>query len=295
MATVGFIGLGVMGKPMAKRVLAAGHKAIVHNRSQHAVDELVGEGATAADGPADLAARCDIVITVLPSDTEVLEVILGEGGVLEGLAAGGSIVDMSTTKPQTAKEVGQRCEAAGVGFLDAPVSGGEVGAIAGTLSIMVGGPDQTFADARPVLEAMGGSIVHVGLNGAGQLAKAANQIIVGVTIAAVAEAFGLAQRSGVDQTRMRQALMGGFASSRILDLHGQRIIDANFTPGFRAELHLKDLEIALAAADSCGFPAVVTAHVRDLYREMVDGGGGGKDHSALFLHLTDALTNTPAS
>lgn len=289
MKTIGFIGLGVMGKPMAKRVLAAGYEVLVHNRSQQAVDELVAEGATAANGPAALAARCDTVITVLPSDTEVLEVILGEGGVLEGLAEGGSIVDMSTTKPQTAKKISQRCEAAAVGFLDAPVSGGEVGAIDGTLSIMVGGPEQAFAEVRPLLEAMGGSMVHVGPSGAGQLVKAANQIIVGVTIAAIAEAFGLALRSGVDQARMREALLGGFASSRILDLHGQRIIDANFTPGFRAELHLKDLEIAMAAAESCGFPAEVAGHVRDLYRDMVDAGAGGKDHSALFLHLTDAL------
>ena len=295
MTTVGFIGLGVMGKPMARQVLAAGHEVIVHNRSPQAVDELVSEGATAASGPADLASRCDTVITVLPSDTEVLEVILGDGGVLEGLAAGSAIVDMSTTKPQTATAVGQRCEAAGIGFLDAPVSGGEVGAIAGTLSIMAGGPEPAFAAVCPLLEAMGSSIVHVGPNGAGQLVKAANQIIVGVTIAAVAEAFGLAQQSGVDQARMREALLGGFASSRILDLHGQRIIDNNFAPGFRAELHLKDLEIAMAAAESSNFPAAVTAHVRDLYRDMVAAGGGGKDHSALFLHLTDALTDAPTS
>lgn len=288
MTSIGFIGLGTMGKPMVKRLLAAGHVVAVHNRSQAAVDELVAIGAGRASSPEDVARQSDVIITMLPSDAEVFEVITGEAGVLAAARQGATVVDMSTTLPETAKSLAERCAAQDVHFLDAPVSGGEVGAQQGTLSIMVGGSEPVLDGVLPILESMGSSVVHVGQNGAGQLTKSANQMIVGVTIAAVSEAFVLAEKSGVDLVSLRKALLGGFANSRILDLHGQRIIERNFEPGFRAELHLKDLEIAATAAESCNLHPEITLGVRDLFRQMVAKDMGGRDHSALFEFIGDS-------
>jgi len=228
---VGFIGLGVMGAPMARHLLAAGYPLTAHSRSSPPVDALVAEGATRASTPAEVASASDVVITMVPDRPDVELVLFGEAGVAEGATAGSLVVDMTTIDPIRTRAFAERLATNDVAMLDAPVSGGQVGAEAGTLSIMVGGPDEAFARARPLFEAMGSTIVHVGPSGAGQVTKACNQLVIASAVEAVGEAFVLAAKAGVDPAKVREALLGGFASSKVLDLHGQRMLDHAFDRG----------------------------------------------------------------
>jgi 2-hydroxy-3-oxopropionate reductase len=279
---IGFIGLGIMGKPMAHNLITAGYPVVVHNRSRPAVDALVAAGAAAGGSPRGVAEASDVVITMLPDAPEVREVVLGAGGVIEGVRAGQLVVDMSTIAPAASREVAQALRARGAEALDAPVSGGQKGAVEATLSIMVGGPAAAFARALPVFQAMGKNIVHIGDEpGAGQIAKASNQMIVAVTIMAVAEALTLARKAGVDPAKVRQALLGGFAGSRILEQHGQRMLDRNFAPGFRVRLHRKDLRIALATASAHGVPLFATSLVHEVLTALVAQGHEDLDHAAV--------------
>jgi 2-hydroxy-3-oxopropionate reductase len=282
---VGFIGLGIMGKPMAKNLLAAGFDLTVHSRSPGPVEELVAAGATRASDPAAVASASDITITMLPDTPDVEQVLLGPGGVLSGAAPGSVVIDMSSVDPGPTRALAEACAARGVAMLDAPVSGGERGAIDATLSIMVGGDDEGVQRAMPVLEALGRIIVHIGPSGAGQVAKACNQLVVASTIEAVAEALLLAERSGVDPAKVRQALLGGFAGSKILEVHGQRMLDHTFEPGFRIRLHRKDARIVEGAAAATGTPIPAFAAVAAQLQDAVDAGQGELDHSGLFETL----------
>ncbi len=284
---VGFIGLGVMGRPMARHVLDAGHRLTVHSRSRGPVDALVAAGATAAADPAGVASASDAIILMLPDPPDVEAVLFGPSGVAERAAAGSVVVDMSTGDPLLARQWAERLRARGVDLLDAPVSGGEAGAIAGSLSIMVGGRAEALEKARPALEPMSGRIVHVGDSGAGQIAKAANQLVVGSTIEAVAEALLLARAAGVDPVRVREALLGGFAASRVLELHGQRMLDANWTPGARSALHRKDARIIQGLARSLRVPTPGFDVAADGYERLVERGDADLDHSALLVLLEE--------
>ena len=288
MDKIGFIGLGIMGKPMARNLVKAGYHLVVHNRSRQAVKELVAEGATEAASPKEVAEQCDVVITMLPDSPDVEQVVLGPDGVSEGIKSGMLFIDMSTIAPGTARNVYEALKAKGVESLDAPVSGGEVGAIEGTLSIMVGGSEAGFQRAKPIFEVMGKNIVLIGDPGAGQVTKACNQIVVGITIQAVSEALILARKSGVEPARVREALLGGFAQSRILDLHGQRIIDRTFQPGFRVRLHRKDLAIALQTGREVSLPLMLTSQVAELMNALIARGDGDLDHSGL-AHLLEQM------
>jgi 2-hydroxy-3-oxopropionate reductase len=279
---IGFIGLGIMGKPMALNLLRAGFDLTVFNRSRPAIDELVAAGANAAATPAELAQACDVTITMLPDSPDVESVVLGTEGIASVMRAGSLFIDMSSIAPDVSRRIAETLAARGVSALDAPVSGGEKGAIEGTLSIMVGGEGSAFERAAPIFAALGKNVVHIGGPGAGQVAKACNQIVVAVTIEAVAEAIGLAAASGVDPAKVRSALLGGFAQSRILDLHGQRMLDRAFTPGFKAKLHLKDMRIATEAAENAGIDAPAARLLRERLLTLVERGGGERDHSALF-------------
>jgi 2-hydroxy-3-oxopropionate reductase len=279
---VGFIGLGIMGKPMALNLRRAGHALVVHSRSRGPVEELVAAGAAEAASPSAVAQQSDVVITMLPDSPDVRQVVLGDGGVLEGARAGQVLIDMSTISPLVAREVADALGARRVAALDAPVSGGQRGAIDATLAIMVGGPRAALERVLPLLQAMGKNIVHIGeAPGAGQIAKACNQIVVAGTIMAVAEALTLARKAGVDAAKVREALLGGFAQSRILDVHGQRMLDRNFAPGFRVRLHEKDLGIALAAGRAYGVPLLATSVVHEAMDALIAQGHQDLDHSAV--------------
>ena len=282
---VGFIGLGIMGKPMARNLLAAGFDVTVHSRSAGPVDELVAAGATRAEGSAAVAAASDITITMLPDTADVEQVLTGSGGVIEGTRAGSLVVDMSSIDPEPTRAMAAAFAARDVAMLDAPVSGGEKGAIDAALSIMVGGDEAAFARATPVFEALGKNIVHVGPSGAGQVCKACNQLVVAATIEAVAEALLLAERSGVDATKVREALLGGFAGSKSLEVHGQRMLDRAFDPGFRIRLHRKDARIVEAAAATTATPIPSFTSVAQQLQHAVDAGDGERDHSALYAEL----------
>ncbi|TMC60450.1 MAG: 2-hydroxy-3-oxopropionate reductase [Chloroflexi bacterium] len=279
--TVGFIGLGIMGKPMARNLMKAGYPLVVHNRSQGAVAELSKEGASAAGSPQEVAAHSEVVILMLPDSPDVELVMTGERGVFAGIRRGGLIIDMSTILPVVARRLAKEAEAKAVDMLDAPVSGGEAGAINATLSIMVGGSEDAFKRALPIFQALGKNIVHIGDAGAGQVTKAANQVVVGLTIAAVSEALVLAAKAGVDPAKVRQALLGGFAQSKILDAHGQKMLDRNFKPGFRIRLHEKDLSIALATGKEYGVPLLLTGVVDQMMNSMKANGNGELDHAGL--------------
>ncbi len=286
---VGFIGLGIMGAPMARHLLAAGFPLTVHSRSPGPVGGLVEDGAERASSPVELARMADVVVTMLPDTPDVEHVLLGDGGVMAGVAAGSLVIDMSTIDPGPTRAIADQLAARDVEMLDAPVSGGERGAIDGTLSIMVGGSDGAFARAMPILQAMGKNIVHVGPSGAGQITKACNQLVVAATIEAVAEALVLAERSGVDAAKVREALLGGFAGSKILEVHGQRMLDRAFEPGFRARLHRKDARIVLDAAQAAGSPIPAFRVVAAQLDRLVDDTDRGElDHSALFTLLDEA-------
>ncbi len=287
---IGFVGLGIMGKPMARQILEAGYTLTVHNRSRAAVDELAAMGATAAHSAAEVAAQSDIVLTCLPDSPDVEAVALGEGGILEGIAPGALYVDTSTIAPAMAKKVAAAMREKGADMLDAPVSGGQLGAENATLSIMVGGEEASFERARPVLAAMGKTIVHVGPSGAGQVTKAANQIVVGMTNAAVAEALVLAAKSGVDPAKVVQAISGGAARCWALENRAPRVLKRDFEPGFYAAYHLKDLGIALDAAKDAGAVLPATALLKQLYQSLISNGKGRLDHSAI-IQVIEALSD----
>ena len=280
MSKIGFIGLGIMGRPMASHLLAGGHTLLVLARSQ-AAPALRQQGAETCETAAELARRAEIVITMVPDTPQVEAVLFGEDGVASGLSAGKIVVDMSSIAPLATKQIAGRINALGCDYLDAPVSGGEVGAKAASLTIMVGGPPRAFDAVKPLFELMGKNITLVGGNGDGQTTKVANQIIVALTIEAVAEALLFASKAGADPARVRQALMGGFAASRILELHGERMVSRNFAPGFRIELHQKDLELALSGARALGVSLPNTASCQQLFNAAAAAGGAGWDHSAM--------------
>jgi 2-hydroxy-3-oxopropionate reductase len=286
---VGFIGLGLMGRPMALNALKAGHKVRVWARRAEARARLVAAGARESASAAELAAACEVVVSCVADAPDVAEVALGSGGVAEGAGPGLVFVDMSTIAPASAREIAARLAERGVDMLDAPVSGGEVGAIAGTLTIMVGGSEAAFERALPVLEALGKTVTRVGDAGAGQVAKACNQILTGVGVAAVAEALNFARKSGVDPARVREALLGGFAYSRILENHGQRMLDRNFKPGFKAWMHQKDLRIVLEEAQRLGLPLPTAAITAQMLNAMV-GSGLGEDDSIAMLKLLERMS-----
>ncbi|HJX06923.1 MAG TPA: NAD(P)-binding domain-containing protein, partial [Actinomycetota bacterium] len=274
---IGFIGLGIMGKPMAMNLLAAGYPLTVHSRSRGPVDEVVDAGAARAEGPTAVAKASDVTITMLPDTEDVQHVLTGHGGVLDGAVAGSLVIDMSSIDPAPTREMAAAFAARGVAMADAPVSGGERGAIDATLSIMIGGEADTVARAMPILDVLGKTVVHVGPSGAGQVAKACNQLVVAATIEAVAEALLLAERSDVDPVRVRQALLGGFAGSKILEVHGQRMLDRTFDPGFRIRLHRKDARIVEHAAAATGTPIPAFAVVAAQLQRALDDGDGELD------------------
>jgi 2-hydroxy-3-oxopropionate reductase len=281
---IGFIGLGIMGSPMAQNLQKAGHQLFIYSRSKVA-DELVQGGATVCVSSADVAKRGDIIITMLPDTPQVDEVLFGDKGVAAGLSAGKVVVDMSSIAPLATKEFAKKINALGCDYLDAPVSGGEVGAKAASLTIMVGGPQAAFDRVNPLFEVMGKNITLVGGNGDGQTTKVANQIIVALNIEAVSEALLFASKAGADPAKVRQALMGGFAASRILEVHGERMVKRTFNPGFRIELHQKDLNLALQGAKAMGVSLPNTAATQELFNTCAAHGMGGLDHSALCRSL----------
>jgi 2-hydroxy-3-oxopropionate reductase len=287
---IGFIGLGIMGKPMARNLLAAGFDLTVHSRSAGPVDELVSAGASPAMDPAEVAAASDITITMLPDTPDVEQVLVGEGGAIGGAAPGSLVIDMSSIDPGPTRTMAEAFASRDVAMLDAPVSGGERGAIDAALSIMIGGDVKAVRRAMPVFEALGKNIVHIGPSGAGQVAKACNQLVVAATIEAVAEALLLAERSGVDPARVREALLGGFAGSKILEVHGQRMLDRTFDPGFRVRLHRKDARIIEEAAAATGTPIPAFVVVAQQLQNAVDAGDGELDHSGLFVELERQAT-----
>jgi 2-hydroxy-3-oxopropionate reductase len=288
--TIGFIGLGLMGKPMAKNLIKAGHRLIVHNRSRAAVDELAAEGAAAAFSPKEVAASAEVVITMLPEDSDVETVVAGDQGVIKSIRPNGVLVDMSTISPTTARRLAETLADRGVHMLDAPVSGGVEAATEATLTIMVGGKPDIFKRVLPVFEKIGKNINHIGDHGAGQVTKAANQIIVAMTIQAVAEAFIFAKKSGVDPAKVHQAIMGGYAQSRVLELHGKRMLDRNFQPGGKVRSHRKDIEIALSVAREQGICLPGTAMISQLFNALAARGGLDWDHSSVVKAL-ESISN----
>ena len=284
---VGFIGLGIMGHPMAKNLMEVGYDLVVHNRSPEKTEELAEEGATAAGSPREVAEGCDVVITMLPDSPQVEEVLAGEGGVFEGVRDGALVVDMSTISPVVTENLASKANEKGASLLDAPVSGGDVGAIEGTLSIMVGGSEEDFERARPLFEVMGKTVTHVGPTGAGQVTKAANQIVVALTIEAVSEALVLGSKGGVSPEKILDVLGGGLAGNKVMEVKREKFLSHTFKPGFRSELHHKDLRIALAAGREYGVALPVTAIVDQMLLMMERKGWGGEDHSALLKVIED--------
>jgi 2-hydroxy-3-oxopropionate reductase len=291
MTQVGFIGLGIMGRPMAGHLQKAGHKlAVVKHRSE-LPREIVEGGAAACASAREVAERAEIVIVMVPDTPDVERVLFSTGGVAEGLSKGKLVIDMSSISPTATREFAKRVNEKGCDYLDAPVSGGEVGAKNAALTIMVGGPEKAFERAKPLFELMGKSITHVGsANGDGQTCKVANQIVVALTIEAIGEALVFASKAGADPAKVRQALMGGFAGSRILEIHGQRMIDRTFNPGFRIELHQKDLNLALQSARQLGVSLPNTSTAQELFNACAAMGGKGWDHSAMVRAL-ETLAN----
>jgi 2-hydroxy-3-oxopropionate reductase len=289
MSDVGFIGLGVMGKPMAANLLKAGHALSLHSRSGVPA-ELIAAGGAACESPKEVAERSEVVITMLPDTPDVERVLFGPRGVAEGLTAGKLAVDMSSISPTATVGFAERVLQLGCDYVDAPVSGGAIGARDGSLTIMAGGSEEAFARAKPLLAAMGKKITLVGANGAGQTCKVANQIVVALTIEAVAEALVFASKAGADPAKVREALLGGFASSRILEVHGERMLRRTFEPGFRIELHQKDLGLALASARELGVALPGTALAQELFNACRARGEAKSDHSALVRAL-ETLAN----
>jgi 2-hydroxy-3-oxopropionate reductase len=281
---LGFVGLGIMGAPMAGHLVAAGHEVFINTRSQVPA-ELANSAAIICASPAEVAQKADIVITMVPDTPDVEKVFFGEHGIATGLTRGKIVVDMSSISPIETKVFAQKINALGCEYLDAPVSGGQLGAKGATLTIMVGGSEETFTKVKPVFELMGKNITLVGGNGAGQITKVANQIIVALNIEAVAEALVFASKAGADPAKVREALMGGFASSKILEVHGERMIKRTFDPGFRIELHQKDLNLALSSAKALGVSLPNTATTQELLNSCSAHGGKAWDHSAMVKAL----------
>jgi 2-hydroxy-3-oxopropionate reductase len=286
---VGFIGLGIMGWPMAKNLMEAGYELVLQNRTPEKAEELAKEGnATTAENPREVAEACDIVITMLPDSPDVEAVVSGEDGVLGGIRHGALLVDMSTISPVVTEELAEKVREKGTSMLDAPVSGGDVGAIEGALSIMVGGSEEDFERARPLFDVMGKVATHVGPTGAGQVVKACNQIVVALTIEAVSEALVLGSRGGVAPEKLVEALSGGLAGSAMMEAKKEKFFSHDFEPGFRIELHHKDLGIALAAGREYGVALPVTAIVDQMLEALKAKGRGDRDHSALLTLLEEA-------
>ena len=281
---LGFIGLGIMGAPMASHLLAAGHELFINTRSK-VPDEFANSAAVVCATPAEVAKKADIIITMVPDTPDVEKVLFGENGVAHGLTKGKIVIDMSSISPIATKEFAKKINDLGCEYLDAPVSGGQVGAKGGTLTIMIGGKESVFQAVKPVFELMGKNITLVGANGAGQVTKVANQIIVALNIEAVAEALLFASKAGADPARVREALMGGFASSKILEVHAERMIKRTFDPGFRIELHQKDLNLALSSARAIGVSLPNTATAQELFNSCLAHGGQAWDHSAMVKAL----------
>ena len=285
METIGFIGLGIMGAPMAGHLLDAGYPVVASDHRSKPPAGLAAKGLKTVTGHDAVAKAADIVILMVPDTPQVAEVLFAEGGVAAGLSRGKLVVDMSSISPIATKEFAKKINELGCDYLDAPVSGGEVGAKAASLTIMVGGEESAFGRARPVFEKMGKNVTLVGPNGVGQTTKVANQIVVALTIEAVAEALVFASKAGADPAKVRQALMGGLAASRILEVHGERMIKRSFDPGFRIELHSKDLNLALEGARSLGVALPNTATAQQLFNSCAANGGVKEDHSALVRAL----------
>jgi 2-hydroxy-3-oxopropionate reductase len=281
---LGFIGLGIMGAPMAGHLRAAGHELYVNTRSK-VPQALLDAGALACRTPAEVARQAEVIFTMVPDTPDVAKVLFGDDGIAGVLGKGKTVVDMSSISPIETQDFARRIEATGADWLDAPVSGGEVGAKAASLTIMVGGKDEVFARIQPLLALMGKNITHVGPAGAGQITKVANQVIVALNIAAVGEALVFAAKAGADPARVRQALMGGFAASRVLEVHGERMIKRTFNPGFRIKLHQKDLNLALQGARSLNLALPNTALAAQLMQACAAAGHAELDHSALVLAL----------
>jgi 2-hydroxy-3-oxopropionate reductase len=291
---IGFIGLGIMGKPMSKNLIKAGYELIVSDFNKSAVEELVALGAEVGTNPKEIAQKSDIVITMLPNSPNVKAVALGESGLIEGAHEGLIYIDMSSIAPAASQEVYKVLVEQGVEMLDAPVSGGEPKAIDGTISVMVGGKKEIFEQSKEVLEAMAGSVVHVGEIGAGNVTKLANQIIVALNIAAVSEAFVLAQKAGVNPESVFEAIRGGLAGSTVLEAKSPMMLDRNFTPGFRINLHIKDLTNALETSHEVGAPAPLTAAVLEMMYSLKADGHEFNDHSAILKHY-EKLANVEVS
>lgn len=293
---IGFIGLGIMGRPMAINLLRAGYNVFIYARREESMAPVAREGGERCAHPAQVASQAEIVFTMVADTPDVQEVVLGENGIIEGARAGSVVVDMSTISPSASRDMAARLAAHGVEMLDAPVSGGDQGAIEGSLSIMVGGAAEIFERVRPMFEILGKNVVHVGNNGAGQVTKACNQVVIAQTIAAVGEALLMAKASGVDPAKVRRALLGGFASSRVLELHGQRMLEGNYAPGFKAALHQKDMRIVLETAAELGLALPGAAGVTQWINALVGTGNGELDSAAISklqqqlngIKLTDA-------
>lgn len=290
---IGFIGLGIMGKPMAGHLIDAGYALVVHNRNRDAVDELVGKGAAEAHSGKEVAEQSDIVITMLPDSPDVESVALGEGGIIEGAHEGLIFVDMSTIAPSVTTQVGEVLAQKGVKSLDAPVSGGDIGAQNATLSIMVGGDEDTFNAVKPLFDIMGQSAILCGPLGAGQTVKACNQILVAVTIAGVSEALTMGTKAGVDPIKIVQVLSGGLARCGVLENRGERMVNGDFDPGFRIRLHYKDLNIIQKTSNDFGVPLPVTSEVFELFKTAMVKGRGELDHSGL-LTVVEDMSNIQA-
>jgi 2-hydroxy-3-oxopropionate reductase len=292
MTELGFIGLGIMGKPMASHLVKAGHTVHVCDLAEESVRYLCSLGGKACSCCREIAQKSDIVFIMVPDTPDVETVLFGKDGLAEGLQPGSIVVDMSSISPIATKEFAKRLAAKGVKMLDAPVSGGQVGAENATLSIMVGGPIEVFNQIKPYFELMGKNIVHIGDHGDGQTCKVANQIVVALTIEAVGEALLFASKAGADPAKVRAALLGGFAQSRILELHGERMIKHNFNPGFRIRLHQKDLNLALESARSMGLSLPNTSLAQELFNAVAAQGGSDLDHSAMVLALEKLANHT---
>ncbi len=285
--TIGFIGLGIMGRPMAKNLLNAGYDLVVHDINREPVKELVRLGASEAFSPKEVAAQSDMIITMLPDSPDVELVALGSDGIMEGIRPGSIYVDMSTISPTVAVRIAEAGAKKGVMVLDAPVSGGDVGAQKGTLSIMVGGDEETFKEILPIFQVMGKNIVLCGGNGAGQTVKACNQILIAITIEGIAEALVLGAKAGVDPAKIVQVLSAGAARCGILEIRGERIVNRDFQPGFRCRLHYKDLRIAMAAGQAHEVALPVTALVHEMFKQMTLSGRGDLDNSGLITFVED--------
>jgi 2-hydroxy-3-oxopropionate reductase len=287
MKRIGFIGLGLMGKPMARNLMKAGYSLSVHNRSRGPVDELAAEGATAASSPKEVAQQADVVITCLPDSPDVEQVVLGPNGVIEGARPGMTVIDMSTIAPAAAIHIAEELAKQDIRWLDAPVSGGDIGAQQGTLAIMVGGDESVFQDCLELFQAMGKNIVHVGSNGAGQVAKACNQIVVAGTMAAMGEALVLAAKAGADVERVVEAIRGGAARCWALEVRAPQILRRDLGPGFKARMQYKDLNIVLDAGKTFQVPLPISGTARELYTAMLAAGRGDLDNSAVVTVLED--------